>query len=330
MKQPFEDIPTIIMAEELIEKSIREAKRMELSFPRNASAIVKARRREISRINAMANTSAKYLEKIVKSFPNIDSLHPFYREMLEIIGGTSNIRAILGRINRASRIIREIASSSIFELKKIENPIEANKIRRAFIGRMASIIRDLSQDLEKLSEVRNKLKDVPSIDPNIPIVILAGYPGVGKSTIVGALSSAKPEVRSYPFTTKEVIVGHIKIDEKIIQIVDTPGLLDRPIEKRSKEELMAISALNYLKGLIAFIVDTSESNGFTLEEQRALFESLSKFLTSKIIIFFNKVDISSEEQILKAESIFGLCIKMAAAKGIGLEKFLESIKNALM
>lgn len=329
MKQPFEDIPTIIKAEELINKSIRSAIRAEISIPKEAPPIVKAKSREKGRIKIMANVSAGYLERIVKSFPSIDALHPFYREMLEIINGVSNTKALLGRINRGARVIREIASSSVMELKKSKNPMEASKIRRAFIGRMASIIKDLEGDLLKLSEMRNKLKDLPSIDPNAPIVILAGYPGVGKSTIVRTISSAKPEIRSYPFTTKEVIVGHLEINGNRIQIVDTPGLLDRPLDKRSKEELMAISALNHLKGIIAFIVDTSESNGFSLEEQKSLYENLKKFLSSKIIAFFNKVDISSEEQISKAEAMFGSCIKIIAIKNIGLKEFIETIKNAL-
>ncbi|MEM2178487.1 MAG: GTPase [Candidatus Methanomethylicaceae archaeon] len=329
MKQPFEDIPTIIKAEELINKSIKNAIKAEINIPKEMSSIMKAKSREKGRIKIMANTSANYLEKIVKSFPSIDNLHPFYREMLEIIYGISNTKALLGRINRGARIIREIASSSIIELKKSKNPIEAAKVRRAFVGRMASIIRDLEEDLLKLSEIRNKLKDLPSIDPNIPIVILAGYPGVGKSTIVRAISSAKPEVRSYPFTTKEVIVGHLEINGNKIQIIDTPGLLDRPIEKRSKEELMAISALNHLKGIVAFIVDTSESNGFSLEEQKSLYENLKKFLSSKIIVFFNKVDISNEEKILKAEAMFGQCTKIIAIKNIGLNEFIKKIKDAL-
>ena len=198
------------------------------------------------------------------------------------------------------------------------------------MGRLSSLIRELENDLITLSSIREKMKDLPAADPDLPTVILAGYPGVGKSTIVSAISSAKPEVRSYPFTTKEVMIGHVEVNGRRLQIVDTPGLLDRPLEKRSQTELLAISALSHLPGPVAFIVDVSESNGFTLQDQRSLYEDLKKTLSSnKFLTFFNKTDISTPSQIASAESIFGPCTKMAATKGQGLEEFINEVMRAV-
>ncbi|MCQ5337644.1 MAG: 50S ribosome-binding GTPase [Candidatus Methanomethylicia archaeon] len=312
MKQPFEDIPTILNSEELIEKIIKEVYKInEEDY----------KKREMLRIKKAMRISTRYLENIVKSFPSIDKIHPFYREMIEIIYGISKLKSLLGRISRASRIIKEIAESSISDIKKSNDLNEMRKIRKAFLGRMASLIRKINEDLSDLSKIREKLRDLPTIDPELPTIILAGYPGVGKSTIVRTISSAKPEVRSYPFTTKEIIVGHFYSKGRKIQIIDTPGLLDRPI--KSKEEQMAISALNYLNGKIAFIVDVAESNGFTLEEQKSLYDNLKKLLKSEIFVFFNKVDIADKEKISKAELYFGPCIKMIATKGIGLNEFIN-------
>lgn len=330
MRQPFENIPTVLTAEELINKSLREATKAEVSMPQRMPAIVKAKRREAARIKTAERISAGYLEHLVKSFPSIDKIHPFYRDVLEITFGVANTRSLLGRISRTSRIIREISRTSTSSLKHASTPSEAAKVRRSFMGRLSSLIRGLENDLITLSSIREKMKDLPAADPDLPTVILAGYPGVGKSTIVSAISSAKPEVRSYPFTTKEVMIGHVEVNGRRLQIVDTPGLLDRPLEKRSQTELLAISALSRLPGIVAFIVDVSESNGFTLQDQRSLYEDLKKTLSSnKFLTFFNKTDISTPSQIASAESIFGVCTKMAAAIGQGLKEFINEVLKAI-
>ncbi|RZN56476.1 MAG: hypothetical protein DSO09_02570, partial [Candidatus Methanomethylicota archaeon] len=104
MKQPFEDIPTILNSEELIEKIIKEVYKInEEDY----------KKREMLRIKKAMRISTRYLENIVKSFPSIDKIHPFYREMIEIIYGISKLKSLLGRISRVSRIIKEIAESSI-------------------------------------------------------------------------------------------------------------------------------------------------------------------------------------------------------------------------
>lgn len=329
MRQPFEKIPTVLTAEELINKSLRESMEAEVSIPQKLPAIVKAKRREVARIKTAERISAGYLERLVRSFPSIDRIHPFYKDVLEITFGAANTKSLLGRISRTCRIIREVSRSSISSLKHAETPVEAARLRRRFMGRLTSLIRGIEDDLLALSSIREKMKALPAADPDLPTVILAGYPGVGKSTIVNAISTAKPEVRSYPFTTKEVIIGHIEVGGRRLQIVDTPGLLDRPLEKRSKTELLAISALSHLPGLVAFIVDVSESNGFTIHDQKSLYDELKKTLKAKFLTFLNKTDISTPLQVAAAESVFGPCMKIAAAKGQGLEDFIRAVTEAL-
>lgn len=330
MRQPFENMPTVLTAEVLINKSLRESTKVEVSMPQKMPAIVKAKRREAARIKAAERISAGYLEHIVRSFPTVEKIPPFYRDILEITFGVANAKSLLGRLSRTARIIREVSQSSVSSLRRVSTPSEAARVRRSFMGRLSSLIRRLDSDLYALSSIRDKMKDLPAADPEVPTVILAGYPGVGKSTIVRAISSAKPEVRSYPFTTKEVVIGHIKMGNRQLQIVDTPGLLDRPLEKRSKTELLAISALTRLPGLVVFIVDVSESNGFTVQDQMSLYEDLRKTLSgSKILVFFNKTDISTNTQITTAESLFGSCARMSAAKGHGLDVFINEVFKAL-
>ena len=78
------------------------------------------------------------------------------------------------------------------------------------------------------------------------------------------------EVNHYPFTTKRIHLGHFTFRRLQYQMVDTPGLLDRPMEKRNDIEMQAISALENLGSLVLFLIDESEKCGTSIEEQHNL------------------------------------------------------------
>ncbi|MEN3035334.1 MAG: GTPase [Candidatus Methanosuratincola sp.] len=330
MKQPFETMPTVLTADEIVGKMLRESDKVEVELPQRLPAIMKAKRRESSRVRACERVSTGYLESLVRSVPTIERLHPFYREILELQCGVANVRSSLGRISRAARVIHEIAKDASRRIRSASTPQEAGKARRAFLGRAASIIRDTREDLELIAAMREKMKDLPAADPSVPTVVLAGYPGVGKSTILRTISRAKPEVRPYPFTTKELMIGHVLIGRHLIQVVDTPGILDRPIDEMNQTERLSITALGRLADLIAFIVDASEANGFSLESQQSLRSGISgAFPGLKILTFLNKADAAGKEQLDRATAIFGESDLMAAAKGEGLEAFKKRVLDAL-
>ena len=132
----------------------------------------------------------------------------------------------------------------------------------------------IGPSLEWLSESREILKRLPSIDQLSPCIVVCGAPNVGKSAFISALSSGNMEVNHYPFTTKRIHLGHFTFRRLQYQMVDTPGLLDRPMEKRNDIEMQAISALENLGSLVLFLIDESEKCGTSIEEQHNLLEDI--------------------------------------------------------
>ena len=79
---------------------------------------------------------------------------------------------------------------------------------------------------------------------------------------------------------------------KRFQLIDTPGLLDRPFSKRNDIEKQALSALSNLADIIIFVIDASETCGYSLEDQLHLLSQVKKtFSDSSLIIVENKADL---------------------------------------
>ncbi|MBN1160031.1 MAG: 50S ribosome-binding GTPase, partial [Candidatus Diapherotrites archaeon] len=111
------------------------------------------------------------------------------------------------------------------------------------------------------------------------------------------ITNAKPEIAEYPFTTKKISIGHIGKGEDMIQVVDTPGLFERPLEKRNDIEKEAILALKYLADGIIFIFDISERCGYSIEDQEKLYKDLKKELKVPFLLIVNKKDITEPKKL---------------------------------
>ena len=327
MKQPFENIGSVITAEELIEVAFSRASKVDIplvrrgSGPRIRRSIVWVRRKENRRIKIVEATITSRLSKIVRTMPRVIEIHPFYIDLVDVLVGVGKFKKSLGALNWAVKRIHSFSSAYSRRAGRASTIREASMIRREAYGRIASVLKQVSGDLIFLKEAGEKLDKLPTINPDMITIVVAGYANVGKSTLVKQLSTAKPEIATYPFTTKGVVVGHRDTENVRCQIIDTPGLLDRPLSERNTIELQAIAAIKHLADVIVFIFDPSETCGYLLNSQLNLFkEIIGQFQDVPVVNMLNKVDLATGEQIeLAKDALSGDIIEGSALKNQGVE-----------
>ena len=165
-------------------------------------------------------------------------------------------------------------------------------LKRAALGRMVTVMKKQAENLQYLEQVRQHLSRLPSIDPNMRTLLICGFPNVGKSSFINAITRADVEVQPYAFTTKSLYVGHTDYKYLRWQVIDTPGILDHNLEERNTIEMQSITALAHIRSCIIYIMDVSQQCGYSMEEQFSLFHNIKPLFVNKpIIVVVNKIDV---------------------------------------
>jgi len=248
------------------------------------------------------------LSQILTEFPKLEDIHPFYADLMNVLYDKDHYKLALGQINTARHLIDSVAKDYVRLLKFGDSLYRCKQLKRAALGRMATIMRRQNQSLQYLEQVRQHLSRLPTIDPNTRTLLITGFPNVGKSSFINKITRADVEVQPYAFTTKSLYVGHTDYKYLRWQVVDTPGILDHALEDRNTIEMQAITALAHLRAAVLYFLDPSEQCGHTLDQQKSLFDSIRPLFNNKpLLVVANKMDIikrtelsSEKEEILKA------------------------------
>lgn len=280
----FEDLPTTPRSEELIDKAFSRAARSG-----RAKSGAEAQQ---SMLQTASNILSDNLENVVTSWPDFDAVDPFYYELADALVDVDLLRQSLSEVGWASHKTREIGNE--YQGKLRTDADLARKHRKQAFARHASVVEEVEEDLLRIGEARDQLKTLPDIRPDEPTIVVAGYPNVGKSTFVNHVTNARHETATYPFTTTGIGVGHLTRDHIRYQLVDTPGLLDRPPEERNEIESQAVSALTHLADCVLVFVDASEACGYPLDAQLALRDAVESRFDVPVVTVCSKADRSRD------------------------------------
>jgi len=277
-----------------------------LSKTQRKTPTVIHRHYKISRIRSFYMRKVKFtqtnfsekLSMILSEFPKLEDIHPFYADLINVLYDKDHYKLALGQINTARHLIDNVSKDYVRLLKFGDSLYRCKQLKRAALGRMATIMRRQNQSLQYLEQVRQHLARLPTIDPNTRTLLITGFPNVGKSSFINKITRADVEVQPYAFTTKSLYVGHTDYKYLRWQVVDTPGILDHPLEDRNTIEMQAITALAHLRAAVLYFLDPSEQCGHTLEQQKSLFDSIRPLFNNKpLVVVANKMDVIQRSEL---------------------------------
>ena len=298
----FKKLQVVPTSADLIDAVLSKTQRGTPTVCHNGWSIQRIRQFYMRKVKFTQSNLHDRLTAMLDSFPKVDDVHPFYADLLNVLYDRDHYKLALGQLNSCTGMVDRIARDYVRLLKYGDSLYRCKQLKRAALGRMCTLLRKQAASLAYLEQVRQHMARLPSIDPNTRTLLVCGYPNVGKSSFVNRLTRAEVEVQPYAFTTKALYIGHTDYKYLRWQVIDTPGVLDRPLEERNTIEMQSITALAHLRAVVLYLVDISEQCGYTIRQQAALFHSIKPLFAGKpLLVVCNKTDVTRLED-LDAES----------------------------
>ncbi len=163
---------------------------------------------------------------------------------------------------------------------------------------------------------------------------VVGFPNAGKSTLVSAISNAKPVIAAYPFTTKVPVLGIVRKADKSFAVADIPGL----IEGSSSGRGLGDRFLRHIERtrIIIHLIDMAGFEGRDpISDYRLINRELKNYGSDIVkkpqIIVANKMDLDgAQDNLLRFRKSFKKkVIAVSALEKQGLEELIEAIAKKL-
>ena len=298
MQLSWKDIPTVAPANNMLDIVLNRTQRKTPTVIRPGFKITRIRAFYMRKVKFTAEGFEEKFDDILKGFPNINDVHPFHRDLMDTLYEKNHYKISLAAVSRAKTLVEQVSRDYTRLLKFGQSLFQCKQLKRAALGRMATIVKKLKDPLVYLEQVRQHLGRLPSIDPNTRTLLICGYPNVGKSSFLRCITKSDVEVQPYAFTTKSLYVGHFDYKYLRFQAIDTPGILDRPTEEMNNIEMQSIYAIAHLRSCVMYFMDLSEQCGFSVEAQVKLFHSIKPLFANKsVMVVINKTDIIRPEDL---------------------------------
>jgi nucleolar GTP-binding protein len=311
-------------SEELLDKAFKKLAKVDSEADSKLEMI---RKKSVSRVSSAHDVLSTALQRYHNAFPSVkEREESFLVELMCTVADMDRLKQALSKVGWAIGKLEDLRRNYTRAIKNAPDLDGIDNARKEYYGRVSSVIKRLDGDLKAMAEAREAYRKIPVVDEEMPTIVIAGFPNVGKSQLVQRISTARPQVAPYPFTTKGIEVGRFDAGWRKIQVIDTPGLLDRPLEDRNSIELQAVLALKYLADVIIYVLDPSETSGYTMEKQLHLLEEIKGgFPDIPMVLVENKCDlVEGESQNLRISAMTGEGVEELLKQALKLMKKEEN------
>uniref|UniRef100_A0A9I9CNJ2 Nucleolar GTP-binding protein 1 n=1 Tax=Cucumis melo TaxID=3656 RepID=A0A9I9CNJ2_CUCME len=312
----FQKLPMVMPSIDILHSALKTAKRV--SPTKGIANIAKRERnRGAKQLDTLMKELAVRLRTYLEGFPKKEYLHPYECSLIELTLGDGKYEEVLRKVDTlrkkvvslgkehaslcAKSLTKRDAEESLSEVSSLLNK-GMKKVEEAYIHQAKAV--------DDLLHIAKTLRAMPVVDLDKPTLCLVGAPNVGKSSLVRILSTGKPEICNYPFTTRGILMGHIVLNYQHFQVTDTPGLLRRSddtfdielifpphlkkrnaslsinvdlinlssgsADDRNNLEKLTLAVLSHLPTAVLFVHDLSGECGTSPSDQFAIYKEMKE------------------------------------------------------
>ncbi|XP_061997713.1 nucleolar GTP-binding protein 1 isoform X2 [Rosa rugosa] len=296
----FQKLPMVMPSVDILYSALRKAKKV---APTKGIANIakRERNRGAKQLDALMKEIAVPLRTYSENFPNKKYLHPYERSLIELTLGDGNYEQVLGKVDALRKKVVSVGKEHASLCAKSTSKKEAETRLSEGLKKVEETYIRQGKYVDDLLHIAKTLRAMPVVDLETPTLCLVGAPNVGKSSLVRILSTGKPEVCNYPFTTRGILMGHIILNHETFQVTDTPGLLKRCDEDRNNLEKLTLAVLSHLPTAVLYVHDLSGECGTSPTDQFVIYNEIKeKFGDHLWLDVVSKCDLLQESPVLFA------------------------------